>query len=105
MATIELKGNLTVSNAEKLHRTFLQTVQQNSNITLDVSGLEDLDVSIIQLISSLYSSMSPKGKPAFSGSFAPLVKKRLYICGIIPDPNLDDKSIIQAFNEKMGEES
>ncbi len=105
MATIELKGNLTVSNAEKLHRTFLQTVQQNNTVTLDVSGLEDIDVSILQLISSLYSSMSPKGKPTFSGSFSPLVRKRLYICGIIPDPNLDDKSIICAFDEKMGEES
>ena len=105
MATIELKGNLSVSNAEKLHRTFLQTVQQNNSITLDISGLEDIDVSILQLISSLHSSMSPNGKPTFSGSFTPLVRKRLYICGIIPDQNMDDASIVKAIDEKMGEAS
>ncbi len=105
MATIELKGNLSVGNAEKLHKTLIQTLQQNNTITLDVSGLEDIDVSILQLISSLYSSMSGKGKPTFSGSFSSLVKKRLYICGIIPDPNMDDKSIISAIDDKMGEAS
>ena len=105
MATIELKGNLSVSNAEKLHKTLIQTLQQNNSITLDVSALEDIDVSILQLISSLYSSMEPKGKPSFSGSFSSLVKKRLYICGIIPDPNMDDKSIVSAIDEKMGEAS
>jgi anti-anti-sigma regulatory factor len=105
MATIELKGNLSVSNAEKLHKTLIQTLQQNNTITLDVSGLEDIDVSILQLISSLYSSLGQKGKPSFSGSFSSLVKKRLYICGIIPDPNMDDKSIISAIDDKMGEAS
>ncbi len=55
MATIELKGNLSVSNAEKLHKTLIQTLQQNNSITLDVSGLEDIDVSTLQLISSLYA--------------------------------------------------
>jgi anti-anti-sigma regulatory factor len=105
MATIELKGNLTVSNAEKLHRTFLQTIQQNNSVTLDVSALEDIDVSILQLICSLYTSMGPNKKPSFSGSFAPLVRKRLYICGIIPDQNMDDASIVNAIDEKMGEAS
>lgn len=102
MANIELKGNLTVNDAEKLHRLFLQNVQQTNNITLDVSKLEDFDVSILQLIISLFATMGPDNKPAITGSFSPKVKKRLYICGIIPDENMDDISIINSMNERIG---
>ena len=49
--------------------------------------------------------MGPNKKPSFSGSFSPLVRKRLYICGIIPDQNMDDASIVNAIDEKMGEAS
>ena len=56
MATIELKGELTVGEAEKVKKLFLSSLQKKNDIVLDFSGLEDIDVSIIQLIHGLFVS-------------------------------------------------
>lgn len=100
MTTIEMKGELSVQNAEELKTIFLSALQKKGDILLDFSRLEDIDVSTIQLIYSLY--ISSKGhKLTVQGPFAPQVKQRLYSCGLIADAAIDDNAVIESVLEKM----
>lgn len=100
MTTIEMKGELSIQNAEELHTIFVSALQKKGDILLDFSNLEDIDVSTIQLIYSLYIS-SKDHKLNAKGPFNAQVKQRLYTCGLIPSANLDDNTIISAIEEKM----
>lgn len=100
VTTIEMKGELSVQNAEELHNIFLSALQKKGDILLDFSNLEDIDVSTIQLIYSLYIS-SKDHKLNVQGPFAPQVKQRLYTCGLIADTSMDDNAIVSSVLEKM----
>lgn len=100
MTTIEMKGELSVQNADELHKILVSAIQKKGEILLDFSQLEDIDVSTIQLIYSLYSSTRDH-KLTVKGPFSTQVKQRLYSCGIIPDQNLSDEAIIASAEEKM----
>lgn len=100
MTTIEMKGELSVQNADELHKIFISALQKKGDILLDFSMLEDIDVSTIQLIYALYTS-NKDHKLIVKGPFAPQVKQRLFTCGIIPSVDMDDTAIIQATTEKM----
>ncbi len=100
VTTIEMKGELSIQNAEELHNIFLSALQKKGDILLDFSNLEDIDVSTIQLIYSMYISCKDH-KLEVKGPIAPQVKQRLYTCGLISAPDLDDDSIITAIIDKM----
>lgn len=100
MTTIEMKGELSIQNAAELHQIFLSALQKKGDILLDFSALEDVDVSTIQLIYSLFISCAGH-KLEVKGPISQQVKKRLHTCGLIPAPDLDDNSIIEAITEKM----
>lgn len=100
MTTIEMKGELSIQNAEELHSIFLSALQKKGDILLDFSKLEDIDVSIIQLVYSLYES-SKGHKLIVQGPFTRQIKQRLFICGLITDINSDDNTVIASVTEKM----
>lgn len=100
MTTIEMKGELSVQNADDLKKILVSALQKKGDILLDFSALEDIDVSTVQLIYSFYSSCKDH-KLTAKGPFSPRVKQRLFTCGIIPDANLGDEEVIKATEEKM----
>ena len=54
MTTIELQGELGVNNAEEVRKMLISAVEKKQPITFDVSKLEDIDVSIVQLLYALF---------------------------------------------------
>ena len=100
MTTIEMKGELSIQNAEELHTIFLSALQKKGDILLDFSQLEDIDVSTIQLIYSLFISCK-EHKLEVKGPIQQKVKQRLYTCGLISDGSSDDDAIIKEISDRM----
>lgn len=100
---IVLKGLLTVNDAEQLHKHLMGKLKENDSIVIDFSELEDLDVSIIQLICALYLECK-KQKKEFSikGAFHADVKNFLFYSGFISNKTNPDDVIISEFMQKMG---
>lgn len=92
MTKIELKGDLSISNAEEILKLFKSACQKKSDITIDVSLLEDVDTSIIQLLYSLFRSVNKDRPITITGPVSQTVKRRLYICGLLPSPDSEDSS-------------
>ena len=101
MATIELKGELTVNEAERLKKLFISSLQKKNDITLDFTGLEDIDVSIIQLIHGLFVSQDKNCKVEIKGTIDPVIRHRFYVCGLINSEDADDAAIAESICEKM----
>ncbi len=102
MTTIDLKGDLSVANAEDLRKMFKAALQKKTEVTVNVSSLEDIDVSIIQLVYALVTGLlKEKRELIFSGTFSPTVKKRLYSVGLIPSANISDEACISELTERM----
>lgn len=96
---IYLKGELSISDAEQLHATLLSLLEEkNSKILIDISELEDIDVSIMQLLYAFYIQADSSTTYEFIGKMKPIIKNRLVSCGIISESNLSDTEI---YNEIM----
>lgn len=103
MSKIELKGELTVNDAENTHKLFSSVIQKKSDIEVNISKLEDLDVSILQLIYSLFLEIGTERKLSLIGPVTPLVKKRLYNCGVLPNLDLSDSEVISTIINTLKE--
>lgn len=74
--TIKWTGTAGIEEAKKLHDSLLEAFNKNSGILLDISELEDIDITGIQLIIS-------------SKKEAEKQKKDFFIAGEIPAAILD----------------
>ena len=101
MTTIELQGELGVNNAEEVRKMLISAVEKKQPITFDVSKLEDIDVSIVQLLYALFSEIDPSCKVTFTGLLSPLVKKRLFNIGVASSPNLTESEIVYEIETKL----
>ena len=90
MTTIELQGDLNVSNAVEVRKILVSALEKKQPIVFDVTKLEDMDVSIVQLLYSLYNSLDSNITISYTGKLSPLVKKRLYNIGVASSPNLTE---------------
>ena len=59
---LELEGNLTVSSAETTHKKMLDILKRDGDIIVDIDNGEKIDVSLLQLLCSLYTSCLEKKK-------------------------------------------
>ena len=101
MTEIELIGELSVNNAEDIHKLFLSALEKKSDININVSELEDIDVSIMQLLYGLYIGLGDKRNITLTGNVKPLIKNRLYICGLLPSIDLPDDELLNALMTNM----
>lgn len=101
MTTIELQGDLNINNAADIKKILISAVEKRQPITFDVSKLEDIDVSIVQLLYGLFTSVSPECKITFKGVLSPLVKKRLFNIGVASSPNLTENEIVSEIDTKL----
>ena len=101
MTTIELQAELNISNAAEIKKILISAVEKKQSICFEVSKLEDIDISIVQLLYSLYNTIDPSCKISFSGILSPLVKKRLYNIGVCSAPNLTEHEIVNEIESKF----
>ena len=59
---LELEGNLTISSAETIHKKMLDILKRDGDIIVDIDNGEKIDVSLLQLLCSLYTSCLEKKK-------------------------------------------
>lgn len=57
---LKLEGNLTISSAETIHKKMLDILKQQEDIIVKINVSEKIDVSILQLLCSLYTSCLEK---------------------------------------------
>jgi len=58
---IEWKGGLSIQDASTLHQDLLEAFQKKQSIQLDLSGVTDMDSSIIQLLCAAFKEAIEKG--------------------------------------------
>ena len=59
---IEVEGDATIQNIEKIHGGILESVKTDKNLELATSGITKADVSFLQLLYSLYLSQKSRNK-------------------------------------------
>lgn len=101
MTTIELQGELNINNAAEIKKILISAVEKKQSIIFDVNKLEDLDVSIVQLMYAFYNNLDSTCTISFKGTLAPLVKKRLYNIGVCSSPNLTEHDIVSEIESKL----
>jgi len=80
--TIYLKGNYPIDRASDLARDLLATLGQSSVVEVDISEVEDLDLSAIQILYAASASASAKGgELRFVGSVSSGLCGRLMAAG------------------------
>ena len=60
--TYVLKGNITIQQTETLKNELLSTIKKMNSIYISGKNIEDIDVTFIQLMYSLKSSMTKQNK-------------------------------------------
>lgn len=60
--TITLKGELTVQHASRLKEVLLDGIAKTSRLAIDVKGIEEVDLSCLQVLCSAHRSALGSGK-------------------------------------------
>lgn len=81
-ATILLNGPLTISNAQEIKNAMLNALNSTNHVCLDLSAIDEYDLSFMQILISLYRTASSVGKKiSFVGSESPGFVSFLSNCG------------------------
>ena len=59
---IELEGDATIQNIEKIHGEIVEAVKADKNLEVTTSGITKTDVSFLQLLYGLYLSQKSRNK-------------------------------------------
>ena len=62
LKSVTLAGDLTVENASEIRDALIEAIHKEDGISLDISGVTDLDVSFLQIICSLHRTVFKTGK-------------------------------------------
>lgn len=99
---LSLTGDLSVSDAAKIHEYMSALLKEFSTVCINFSSLEDFDASIIQLLFALCRQAKTETKRVtFEGTFSKDVRKRLYATGLISAPDVDDSVIVVQLTDKI----
>lgn len=99
MTNIELQGELNISNAEEIQKLFISAIEKQKPITVEISKIEDIDVSIVQLFIALYRDLEPNNTLKFVGDFSQKVKTRLYTMGFCSSEHLSTQAVIDELHK------
>jgi anti-anti-sigma regulatory factor len=81
---LKLHGSLTVVRASSLKTEIAEALSTGENVLLNLSQVEDLDLSCLQVLCAAMLSASKAGKELhFGGSLPSKVSQRLVACGIL----------------------
>ncbi len=83
MNTIELKEDLSIKSIKGFYSELGEALKEDSEIIIDFSNIERLDLSIIQVIMAALRDVN-KGKKALKLKSVPDgIRKQLQICGLL----------------------
>lgn len=101
--TIKLTGDLSISDAVDLKEKFLLLLQEYNSIHINMSALEDMDASILQILcATCIQAKKEKKQVVFEGSVKNLVRRKMFISGLTDSPDLSDEAVLQQFMHKIG---
>ena len=100
--TIKLTGDLSISDAADLKSKFLLLLQEYNSIHIDMSGLEDFDAAIIQILfATCIQAKKEKKEIVFEGSVVQPVRRKMFLSGLIDSMELTDEAALQQFTRKI----
>jgi anti-anti-sigma regulatory factor len=71
--TVKMTGSLTLPQAEELKQTLIQSLEQGDDISLVLDAVQEVDLSLLQLMCSLHrTALQKKKRVKFEGA-APAV--------------------------------
>lgn len=79
-ATLALSGAVTVADAEALHAAAVALAEHPEVITVDLSGLHDIDLSGLQVLLALARARAEESL-IFRG-WPPAIRARIELCGL-----------------------
>jgi MFS superfamily sulfate permease-like transporter len=59
---VQFSDNVTISNISDAHDILLAALEHNNSITIDIDGLEEADLTFVQLIESARRSAAEGGR-------------------------------------------
>ncbi len=81
-ATVLLNGALTISSAQETKNALLNSLNSSNHLCVDLSAVEEYDLSFMQILISLYRTASSIGKKiSFVGNESPRFISFLSGCG------------------------
>jgi anti-anti-sigma regulatory factor len=81
---VELKGSMSVERSFALKDELAEALAGGDTVVIDVSSIEELDLSCLQVLYSASASAKAAGKKLhFSGTLPPRVSERLMSCGFL----------------------
>ncbi|MCM1322237.1 MAG: STAS domain-containing protein [Bacteroides sp.] len=100
---LKLKGSQTINEADTVKEMLLSALSEKySGVSIDISELEDIDISVYQLLFSFYREIMKEEKTIeFTGAIPYELKRKLYICGFVRSPDFPDENTDQVLKEKM----
>lgn len=83
--TIRLSGSVDIASAAELKRDLMDALEGDSAIRIDLGGLEDIDVTVIQLLLAAQHQAAAAGREfRIVGPWNPAIESRLQPAGISP---------------------
>ena len=100
--TIKLTGDLSISDAADLKEKFLLLLGEYNTIHINMSSLEDMDTSIIQILcATCLQAKKEKKEVIFEGSVVQPVRRKMFLSGLIDSMDLTDEAVLQQFTRKI----
>jgi anti-anti-sigma regulatory factor len=85
---VKPSGSLSVERASALKDELSAALAAGDAVLVDLSSIEELDLSCLQVIyAALFSAKAAGKELRFSGSLPPNIAKRLSSCGFLCGPN------------------
>jgi anti-anti-sigma regulatory factor len=82
--TVVLSGSLTIERASALKKELVAALEEGDTILLNVSAVDEIDLSCLQLLYSAKASAGIAGKNLnFAGSVPLRIARRLASCGFL----------------------
>ncbi len=89
---VELDARLTIVQAADLHRALTTRLASGRPLTIDGSHVEDIDTSILQLLTSLWRTSAARGVSCTWCGVSAVLRQRAVLIGVaemlhLPDPD------------------
>ncbi len=81
-ARVELDARLTIVQAADLHRTLTTRLANGGPLTIDGSHVEDIDTSILQLLTSLWQTSAARGVSCTWCGVSAVLRQRAVLIGV-----------------------
>ena len=99
---ILLQGDLSVGSAAKLKDELQESVNNASDLLVDLSGAQSVDISIIQLLCAAFKEARKTNKKiSLTGVLQPELIEAFYACGFIDTKQLANEGLLSMINENM----